>query len=131
MASIGAETFAVMRGTPQPGGPSLEDITRANADNTALRELAARTGPFQVETTVDVALAADVKTKIEAYQALHGTIVTLVDGMGVTWTNVAVLAVQSRGAAAIGIVGGLTVAAGGSGFLVHSTWSLQLLKVAA
>jgi phosphotransacetylase len=126
MPSIGSATFKFLSGLPAPGGMSLDEITRANADGVSLREIGKRPGPVSLNSFVDIA-AANVKTTIESYHALRGTLVTVTDAHGNTWTNVAVLGVELVRDQKVGtLVGGIN---SGSSVILECVWRVQATTI--
>jgi hypothetical protein len=123
MPSIGAYSFLTLKGAVDPGvGEQLEDITRPGVDGMAYRCIGRKGRPFQMDSTVDVVILTPGFV-INGYQALQGTIVTIVDECGMTWTNYMVLSVEHRGTRRIRTVsGGLSIA---PAYLISASWILQ------
>lgn len=123
MASIGGYNVLVVQGPYQPRGMATERIERPGVDGTAFREKGIRGTPFQITTMVDCDDAPDLAALLLNYAALQGTLVTVVDDLGTSWTNVMVLGVQPVSARAIGTsAGGLSTSAG---TLATVRWTLQ------
>jgi hypothetical protein len=121
MPQIAALNFKFLTGLPEPGGMNLDEITRANADGVALREIGKRGGPVELVSFVDVAANA-VQSTIESYHALRGTLVSIVDEFNNTWSNVAVLKVSVSQAKKVGtVIGGIN-----SGTVIlEARWTVQ------
>lgn len=123
MASIGGLSVITLRGGINPGtGEQLQDITRPGVDGIAYRKVGKRGRPFTMESVVDVANAAAVTTAIANYKALQGTLVTVVENNGQTWTNVAVLNVRPAEPQKV------LTATTGSDYLLRATWTLQMTE---
>ena len=126
--SIGAYSFLSLSlmGFNYPG-EELVDITRANVDGVAYTKTGTRGRPFSAASTVDVASAAAAKALALSYAGLVGTVVTLVDASGQSWTNVAVLdVVVGPVRAVVCMVGGLAISDGSDGYLIAARWTLQV-----
>ena len=125
--AIGAITFLTLTGVFKTLGEELESIKRAGVDGVALRKIGKGAEPTQVETMVDVLDAAAVKTLEAAYQALRGTVVTVTDGRGQTFSNIVVVDV------AIEVVRPVAMFVGGGNpdpaFMVRAVWVLQPTEV--
>ena len=116
-----------IKGFPNPLGMQLEEITRENVDGIALWELGKRAAPIQVETVVDVNDGAAVKSTMEAYKVLQGTLVTVTDDAANAWTNVAVLDVELVFAHKIATAsGGLSAT---KGWFLRARWTLQATNI--
>lgn len=112
MASIGGRTVLRLKGIIEPAtGEKLQDITRPGVDGVAYRKVGKRASRTQLTTIVDLA-SGNVETEIDEYKALEGTLVTIVDEAGITWSNVAVLMVRPlpirRVASSVGGINGGT-----------------------
>ena len=108
--SVGSVTFLRMAGEdPLPPALAVEDITRAGIDGQAFRTVGKRAPVVTVTCEVDTAAPA---TLMASVLALRGTLVTVVNGDGNSYSNVMVLDVSKPVARPIkSAVGGL---AGGS-----------------
>jgi len=127
-SSIGGYTMITVRGTPQPAGMVLADITRANVDGHAYQEQGYHAAPEFLTSIVDLTTAAGVKTEIEGYKALQATLVTIVDDLGNSWTNVAILSVRTSGGKYVACpVGGVN----GGNYLLSAQWQVQHTEVPA
>lgn len=107
-----------------PRGDQLEEITRTGVDGNAYFNQGARstTSTLQTHETF-VSGTTSVKTKLEAYRALQGTVVTVVDGHGTTWTNVLVSSVEC----VVSSVGALSGGTANADKLIQATWSVVKL----
>lgn len=123
MASIGGYTQITIRGAVDTGaGENLENITRPHVDGIAFRKIGKRGRPVEVVTVVDVASGSAAKTEFENYEALQGTLITVVDDAANSWANVAVLSVHRAGIRAVTTpVGGVR----GGAWLLRCRWTLQ------
>ncbi|MBL4701957.1 MAG: hypothetical protein JKX85_11935 [Phycisphaeraceae bacterium] len=123
------ETFVLDRlhGTPQPSGDTLGTINRVGVDGVALRLQAAKPGFAVWESKTAVTTTAKVKTTLEAYKALQGQIVEIIDEFGNSWTNVAVVRVAQTQAKAIGKSTGFAVADPVA--IVQCTWQFQFTQL--
>ena len=130
--SIGSETLVLLRGVMNPMGRTLEEITRPAVDGVSFRLEAKRSEPVSLVSLIDLADAAAAVTKLAAYQALIGTLVTVVDGHGQSHTNVMVRDVrplEQRHSPMI--VGGLNVSPAGAGIKLACQWTVQTTEVPA
>ena len=128
LPQIGAYTFNALSGGFQVAGQSVQDITRPNVDGHAFRFFGKRAFQGVFTSHADVASSAAAKTEIENYQALRGTLVTVIDGIGRTWTNVIVRGVRERRAfRVINSAGGL--GSGGERWVVIADWQLHSTEV--
>ena len=96
MASIHAETVAVIEGLPQIEQERVEDLTRVGDDGTWFRRIGERGEKFQLTTTVDLADATAAQTKINTtYPALlfgaSKAAGAVIDNSAKTWSNIALL----------------------------------------
>lgn len=121
--TIGTETFITLRGPVVPLAERVETLKRKGLSGSDFRRVGKGALPFTVETMVDVSSTAGAKTKMLAYAALCGTLVTVKDDLGNQWTNVMVLNVRatehSRTGTAVGGVNTTPAA------IVRATWEMQ------
>lgn len=131
MPSIGGFDVLFLSGTPHPGGPSLEDITRKNAAGVSFRQLAATTGPFELRSFVEFSTAAEAHAELDDYQALRGTLISLTTDTGATFSSVGVIKVEPASPIRpVGrVVGGINVNDGDGAWLLECVWTLQLSDV--
>jgi len=123
MASIGGYSMIFVSGPVGRPGMATERIERPGVDGTAFREQGLRCEPFMMTSIVDLDDAADVAAELDLYAALKGTLVTVIDDHGSTWTNVMVLDVQPVETKTIGVsAGGLATT---PTKLVTARWTLQ------
>ena len=93
---VGAFLFITLKGTVEPGtGETLNVITRANVNGVAFRKIGKRANPFVMTGTVDSLTEASAKLLVYDYKELQGTLVTVKDERGRSWTNVVVLGVRT------------------------------------
>ena len=123
MSSIGGHSVISAKGAINPQGERLEDTTRPGVDGVSYRRIGKKSESFQLRTFTDAASAAAAKALVATtYKGLQGTLVTVVDDMGNTWNNVAVLAVDPVSVKGVntpvgGVVGGVV--------LLECLWTLQ------
>ena len=120
MASIGGNSVISLRGQIDSGeGERLENITRAHVDGVAFRKVGKRGAPFAMTSLVDCASASAAKSTFGTYKALEGTLTTVVDDAGNSWSNVAVLNVRRNSIRQVYTpVGGVA----GGGWLLSCQW---------
>ena len=118
--SIGGHSFIFLRGAIDLAtGTRTQDITRANVDGVAFRQIGKRSDDFDVISEGDVDV---VSTAVNAYKALEGTLVTVVDDAGVSETNVAVRRVVKLSAEyRANVVGGITA----GNWWLRCQWTLR------
>jgi len=93
---VGNFLFITLKGTVEPGtGENLDVITRPNVNGVAYRKIGKRSNPFVMSGIVDSLTEASAKDLVYDYKELQGTLVTIKDERGRTWTNVAVLGVRT------------------------------------
>jgi hypothetical protein len=128
MASVDGNSVISLKiwGLDTGAGENLQEITRPHVDGIAYRKVGKRGRTFQGESIVDVASAASAKTTFETYKATQGSLVTVVDDAGNSWTNVAVLAVRRAGnpKRTYTPVGGEA----GGGWLLRARWVFQMTE---
>jgi len=130
--SIGGQLFNTLKGTVQPFGQSVEEITRPHVDGVAFYLQGKRAARFQLESSVDIAVAdADEPVEVadlqQAYADLKGQVVQLVDEVGNTWPAVMVWDVEIIDTVRPALsVGGQTGGEEGYTFIVIARWALQL-----
>lgn len=93
MAAIGTLTPYAWRGQIQGEKKPVEIVTRAGVAGTGLLVGAATSTPFQVETDY-IGTQAQVDTWRNTALGLPGTSVSVTDGWGAVWSDVAILDVQ-------------------------------------
>jgi len=129
-ASIGGYGFIRLRGRLRGMAERLAEITRPNVDGQAYRKSGKRAPVSSMESLVDIDTAENADALALNYEALKGTLVTVVDDLGIETQNVAVLDVDVSAARAVtGAGGGLCES--GSNYLVRATWSLQVTEEAS
>ena len=127
MSAIGSENFIAIRGEIDVLGETLELITRPAEDGVAFRKMGKHSRPFRLVTFADVDTGGTpVKTKIAAYKALVGTLVTITDDLGEAHTNIMIRDVRPVSARnVVGTVGGLTA----GDYLIVCQWLCQATEV--
>lgn len=91
-SSIGTIEFLRMAGPKIPAAlPVVQSIDREGVDLTAFRVQAYKNAETTVMTTQAVASVATANLAPNAYAALIGTVVTVVDDLGLTTYNVIVI----------------------------------------
>ena len=120
---IGNQQFIRLEmGAYSPAGERTEEITRAGVDGVALWKLGRKGEPFTVGTVCDFQTASAAQDAAEAYAAMMGTVVTLIDAGGNTYPELAVRAVvsaQPRGMR--NAVGGVN----NGNWILAAVWTLQ------
>lgn len=126
MAAVGAYTVLISPGSgyPHRHGPIVQDLERPGLDGVDRMRLARRAEPFQWNTFADCADLSTAAALNTAYHALRGTLVTLTDWNGGTWTNVIVKNVVTR----VGPLWNSTgfLAAAGNRYAVEAVWTFEL-----
>lgn len=123
---IGSQSFILFQGSPHAFGMRVEDITRPGADGNAFRQIAQRSAPYQVETLGDSTSAAGLKSLKDAYEAMKGTVVNVVDAFGNIHSNHVVLeVVPVWHKFSSCVIGGVNVASCSPGWLLRARWTLQ------
>ena len=127
MPSIGSFNFIRLRGGPNPTAEVPQEITRPNLDGHAYRKFGKRGARDLYTSTVDVATGS-IKTTIDGYRALQGTLVTLTDEAGSVYNNVMVIAVNVASPFIVhNCVGG--EASGNDRYVLQARWELQHTEV--
>lgn len=127
MPSIGSNNFVTLHGQIEPLGLQVESITRPGVDGHAFRRIGKRAEPSVLTGLLDVVDAAAVTAALAAYRATQGTIVTVVDGRGVTTNNVVVVMVKVIETRPVGVTsGGLNAT---PAFIIRSEWTLQPTEI--
>jgi len=96
MTSIGGQSVLIMRGHPQPAAEAYEILPlRLGEDYQRLRAVGRR-GRDSMINTLDTAADTDAaETIAAAYDAMLGSLVSIVDGFGITHTNCRVMGVRT------------------------------------
>ena len=122
MASIGGYTVDVLRGTPQLSGIELRVKAKAGVDGESFLDVGWRGRNFEIETLTGNN-AEQILTNLKmAYNALKGSLVTVVDHHGQSWTNLMVMNVEVDGPKRM--VGAVGFANGGT-FQLTTKWTLR------
>lgn len=122
MAAIGAITVDIMRGLPDPYGDELEQIERTGVDGSAFFIKGARAAPRQIETVETFVKASTTpQAKLQAYLALKGTIVTLTDAHGTSWTNILIADVSATVSPVAAVSGGTANATA----MISASWTVK------
>ena len=122
--SIGGVSFLTMRG-PMPVNPKekVGEITRPRVDGHAFERIGKRGAPVTLMTEADTSNAG---TTMSSYQALQGTLVSVVDVDGQSFSNVLVLMVSKVSAKKVlSAQGGLTA----GDWMLTAQWLLQPTSV--
>jgi hypothetical protein len=128
MATIGGRSVITVKGAPAPVGTVVADVSRPGVTGHAFQELGARAEPVVMESVIDCTDNAALKAEILEYVALQGTLVTVVDDLGNTWTNVMVLRVRTgQGKYVASAVGGVN----GGNYLLRATWEMIFTELVA
>ena len=111
IGSDAAGTMLSMQGLIKPASQTLAEFSRGGVDGKGYQKMGERPEPFTLITSVGLAGTTDISDRMDHYISLIGTLVSIIDEMGVTWTNVLVRGVQPVEAgtgARLLIVGGTT-----------------------
>ena len=100
MPTIGSETLVILNGFPGGLAQIPQEITRPHVDGSEFHLTGKRPEPVQLDGRVDCADAAAAAAKVTAYQALQGTIVTIVDAHGQSHATMMILKVRATPRAA-------------------------------
>ena len=111
MPSIGGVTVIRLVRDPDPPGEQTQLLQRPGVDGMGARKLGTRGRAYRITTLVD-ATDANRAAKIASLKALQGTIVTVVDGAGDTFTQVLVQRVVHNVKAILTPAGGVEGASG-------------------
>lgn len=126
MASIGGSSFITLRGSINPTGTDVIEITRPGVDGHAFMDMGKHAGKSQMQSIADVSNASGAKAAILAYKALKGTLITVTDDTGQQYTNVLVQEVIATNPKNVKTpVGGLV----GGSYLLSANWVLQHTNV--
>ena len=119
-ASIGGYSFVTKSGAdPVPAAMVVEEITRDGVDSEAFRQVAKRAPRVTWTTEVDTSTPGSVFT---GYQALQGTLVTVVGDDGTSYINVMVHSVQKvRTKKVLTPAGGVSA----GNYILTAQWLLQ------
>lgn len=95
MGSIGNFSFIQMKGPgiPEPSA-GVESLDRPWVDGSAWRAMATKGAEFEIETYEGVANVTTANTTEEAYKALIGQLVTVIDDLGQVKPDVLVQGVR-------------------------------------
>ena len=121
--SIGSYDFITLKYGNAPLGENVEEITRPGVDGIAYRKTGKRAVPFYMTGITTETSKGAVKTLVENYKKLQGTLVTVVDDIGNSWTNVMVLQMDYLGTKKV------VSPVGGGDYVVRSRFSLQDTEV--
>lgn len=132
-SSIGGISQICIKGPPLATmGQAVEIITRPGVDGVAAKQYGLRPGVNQAVSVTDAEDASDVTTLLEAYDALKGALVTVVDDLGRTHNNVLVQDCQAVQAKAISGAGGyVRCTTTPPTYLVYASWMLLVTEVPA
>lgn len=94
-SKIGNYQYITLIGALNPGGESLQEITRPGVDGHAWRKAGKRGPVFQLMAVKDVSTAADVTTLVDGMKGLQAADpVTIYDDQGNYMTNAKILQVD-------------------------------------
>ena len=123
MPSIGGITVITIKGGLTPPGESVEEITRPGHDGHAYKRFGERAPRAELTSIRDVDAVAGVAAHILACVALKGTLITVIDDVGVTMNNVMVIEVETVRSREVGTpVGGVTA----GNHLIAMRWLMQM-----
>jgi len=126
MATIGGYYMISLSHRPQPMGETVREITRPEADGQAYAKQGLRAEATLAYAATDCASAAAARTEMAAYAAMRGALVTVVDDLGESYTNVLVVDVRERGRKVVcTAVGGVRAGT----VLLLTDWVLQATGV--
>jgi hypothetical protein len=114
--AIGSLTPNAIRGTVQGEKKPVSVVTRAGVAGTGLLVGAAQATPYQLETDYYGTLA-QCGTWRDSALAMVGTVVSITDAFGATWSDTAVLDIEFRFITAKGLGGSNTT-------ILRATWTL-------
>lgn len=114
--AIGSLTPHAIRGTVQGEQKSVAVVTRAGVAGTGLLVSAAQATPYTLETDYYGTLV-QCDTWRDTALGMVGTVVSITDAFGATWTDTAVLGLEFRYITAKGLGGSNT-------HILRATWTL-------
>ena len=121
-SSIGSVSFISMRGNLALIGEAVETWTRRGSDGLGIRKIGMVPEPVFLSTLADVTGAAGAKTAALAYKALQGSLQTITDDTGQTYSNVLIRRVNIfTPKKVLTSVGGLV----GGDHLLRAQWEVQ------
>ena len=98
----------------------VEEFSRPGVDGVGFRVKAKKAPTGQKHTFEGVTLLANANASAEAYEAIKGTLVTVIDDSGRTVTNVMVIDVQ-----VMRVTATLLSVPAGNNYLVEAVWTLK------
>lgn len=112
-------TFITLKGVVDPPGEVVETIKRPGVAGATFRTLASQGQEFELAGIADFTSEANAKAGVIAYKGLQGTLCTITDDHGQSWTSYMCLQVQS-----VSWKAGATARGGVSNgaYLVGSRW---------
>lgn len=112
-------TFIALKGVVDPPGEVVEAIQRPGVAGTIFRTLASKGSEFELIGIADFTSEGNAKAGVIAYKGLQGTLCTITDDHGQSWTGYMCLNVVSNGwKAGATARGGISNGA----YLVTSRW---------
>lgn len=126
-ASSTVLTLDRFHGKPETGASALSTIKRQGVDGVSLRVEAKHPGTAYWESLTAVTTKAGVQTLYNTYLALQGTLISITDELGNTWSNVAVKRVMMIDSKAIGESTGFAVT--NPVAILLCSWELQFTEV--
>lgn len=121
------EDFISMTGQYDPQGQKVEQVTRPGVDGVALKKFGWKAQPTILHTMVDEVSAANAALAVELYADWKGVILdTLTDSTGQSYSDVAILDVQTRKPYYVETpVGGVN----GGNWIVEADWTVLFTDV--
>jgi len=95
-SKIGTYQFISVKWPANPMGERLSEITRPGVDGVGYKKEGKRAEPVVIEASVDADDAAATVTWMTNLKALEGTLQTIYDDHGQSFTNVGILEVRRR-----------------------------------
>jgi hypothetical protein len=105
MASVGGTTVDSFRGQLQGPSAMAEPYTRSGVAGAGFVVNLASAPASSIETAKLYDTLANARAARVTFEALHGTVVTVVDSVGETWTDVLVVTAQHEVMAVTGAAG--------------------------
>jgi len=126
MPSIDGYSYITLSGRPQPLGPMVNEVTQPGANGHSFRREGRRAQRFRMRGERDVQTAADAESMIVALKNRQGSLVTVVDESGLSYSNVMLHSVTETDRIRIGSgIGGIVT---NPGWLVTHEFELQLTQ---
>ena len=126
MASVGGISVYSIRGRVDGAQERVEVIGNENVDGLAALKTGVRGEPFELRSMVFTNSTALIGTIENSYRAIVGSVVSVVDDHGVTWTNLLVLRVKAAGEQVYAVA-----QPSSSSVRVDAIWTLQSVATVA